>query len=444
MKKIKILFFLSLSVFLLFSCNYNKKANNTINDTESTESAIEYNNYDLNDYIDNLILNTPSYIPYWNKESYKGRWNYIDGVFLNSILEYSKVKNDNKYIDFVKNYVNYYIKETGEFLYISSQEEYNPTINGAFRANELDSYCESRILFDLYQYTKDERYNNAINRSYDYLLNMPMCVNNINYCHKAIYNNQIYLDGFYMYVPFLVKYANFKKDYTIYDNIIKQYKYVYEHQRNTENGLYYHCLDTAKSIFWANKETGVSESVWSRGLGWYIMSLVDSIEYFPKDKQTYLINILNEAINSIYKYKDNDTNMYYQLIDKGNTSYEVSYDKYLKYLNNQKYTSDATISNYLESSGSSMIAYTMMKGARLNYLDNKYLNIGKKSFEGIYNHSFNKTNNTLNDICLSAGLGPENKPYRDGTPYYYLAEKVVSNDAKGVGPFIMAYIEYIR
>ena len=48
----------------------------------------------------------------------------------------------------------------------------------------------------------------------------------------------------------------------------------------------------------------------------------------------------------------------------------------------------------------------------------------------------------LNDICITAGLGPSSKPYRDGSVEYYLAEPVGSDDAKGVGPFIMAYIEY--
>ena len=41
-----------------------------------------------------------------------------------------------------------------------------------------------------------------------------------------------------------------------------------------------------------------------------------------------------------------------------------------------------------------------------------------------------------------AGLGTNDNIYKDGSAAYYLAEKVGSNDAKGVGPFIMAYLEY--
>ena len=449
MRKLNLLSTLLILSLALVSCDKSNNDNTNISNTtsnEETTNIITYtidDKYSLDNYIDNLINETPSYVPSWNKESFKGRWNYIDGVFLNSIIEYSKIKKDNKYMDFVEDYVNYYINDNGEFLYIADKNNYEPTTENAFRKAELDSFCESRILFDLYDYTNDKRYLNAIEASYNYLLEMPICSNNINYCHKSIYNNQIYLDGFYMYVPFLARYAKYKKNNQIFDNIINQYKYVYENQRNKDNGLYYHCMDVSKLIFWADKETGVSKSVWTRSLGWFMMSIVDSLEYFPSDKQIDLINILKEGLESIYKYMDKNSKMYYQLTDKGNVSYNVSYDKYLKYLN-KNYKKDAVISNYLESSGSSMIAYTMIKAAKNDYIDNKYLNIGIDTFIGTYNHSFNKNTNTLNDICITAGLGPEDKIYRDGTPEYYLAEPVGSNDAKGVGPFVMSYIEYIK
>ena len=43
--------------------------------------------------------------------------------------------------------------------------------------------------------------------------------------------------------------------------------------------------------------------------------------------------------------------------------------------------------------------------------------------------------------CVKENMDPQ--VYRDGTASYYLAEPVGSDDAKGVGPFIMAYLEYI-
>lgn len=130
--------------------------------------------------------------------------------------------------------------------------------------------------------------------------------------------------------------------------------------------------------------------------------------------------------------------MFYQVVDKKGESANVSYNKYLKYLN-KKYTNDTVIENYLESSGSSLISYSILKGYNLGILDEKYKQIGINIFNGVLKHSF--IDNKLNDICITAGLGPDDKNYRDGSFEYYLAEEVGSNDAKGVGPFIMAYLE---
>ena len=47
----------------------------------------------------------------------------------------------------------------------------------------------------------------------------------------------------------------------------------------------------------------------------------------------------------------------------------------------------------------------------------------------------------LDGICLFAGLG--GKDHRDGSLAYYFSEPVVCNDAKGVGPLVLAYTEMI-
>ena len=49
----------------------------------------------------------------------------------------------------------------------------------------------------------------------------------------------------------------------------------------------------------------------------------------------------------------------------------------------------------------------------------------------------------LAGICHMAGLGPEDRRDRDGSVEYYLSEKIVSDDSKGVGPMMMAYAQYL-
>ena len=410
------------------------------------------NEYQLDSYINSLIDKTDSFIPSWNKEGFKGRWNYIDGVFLKSILDYADL-NPNKefYYDFVINYVNYFINSNGDFIsyYLDTDGNYYSNSDG-FKTGELDTICESNILYRLYDYTHDNRYLNAIIYTYNQLTNeelLPKTLNGINYSHKYSYKNQIWLDGMYMYVPFLLQYAKMFNIDDIYKQVYDQYIYIKEHMKDSNTGLYYHCHDTAyntsSKIFWSDSNTGNSKSFWLRSMGWLLTSLADSIEYFPLIYQTDLKSMLEDALVSILKYKDDTTNMFYQVIDKGKTSYYISYSKYLKYLNSD-YNSDTLISNYLESSGSLMIAYTLMKSERLNYISRDLYGIGEDIYMGVYNHSYDSNLNKLKDICITCGLGPENRLYRDGSVEYYLAEKVGSDDAKGTGPFVMAYTEFLK
>ena len=102
--------------------------------------------------------------------------------------------------------------------------------------------------------------------------------------------------------------------------------------------------------------------------------------------------------------------------------------------------------NYPETSGSAMVAYFYLKGARLGILDKSYAPVGAKIFKSICDRYLTETDGKLNlgGICLVAGLGPENNRRRDGSYEYYISEPIVENDAKGLAPFLMCYTELIQ
>ena len=120
MGKIRIFLMLIVTVFVLTSCGKTTTATQelpttteptsaqivTPTTTDKTPNTIQIK---MNQYIDQLINETPSYVPAWNKEGFKARWNYVDGVFLNAIVNlYNETKVD-KYKYFFLNYINYYI-----------------------------------------------------------------------------------------------------------------------------------------------------------------------------------------------------------------------------------------------------------------------------------------------------------------------------------------------
>lgn len=368
----------------------------------------------LKQYIARLMSESTPEAPIWNIEVYKSgkqpAWNYIDGCMMTSLLNLYNLTGENKYFEFVDNYIDYYVFDDGSIRGYKL-ETYN-----------IDSINEGRVLFELYEKTHKEKYLKAINLLYSQLKNQPRTKEG-NFWHKKIYTNQVWLDGLYMGQPFYVNYAN-RFDKSLTNDIVNQFKNVYEIMFDKEKRLYYHGYDSSKSIFWADKKTGLSKNFWLRSIGWYTVALIDVYDFLENKEQKEVIkNIFIDTINGILQYEDAEKHMFYQIVDKK----EVE-------------------GNYLETSGSAMIAYAILKGARLNVLDESYKKRGLVIFESICNERLSIKDGKLNlsGICLMAGLGPENHLERDGSIRYYLSEPIVENDAKGVGPLVMAYIEVLQ
>lgn len=367
----------------------------------------------IENYIEKLLQESTPEAPIWNVEILKGKkpsWNYIDGCMLSSILELYRVRNNKSYLNFVINYTDYFIRNDGTI------KTYEPT------NYSLDDLSESRILFDLWEFTKDEKYLKAIKYTYTQIETNPRTYEG-NFWHKPRHPNQVWLDGLFMAQVFYMRYETQLNHFKNYPDIRKQYKIVRFHMFNKNTKLYYHGYDASKEAFWCDKQTGLSKSHWLRAMGWYIISLVEILSIMNKKHMDFEFykNLFIEAIDGILQYQDKETKLFYQVIDQMNRK-----------------------GNYVETSGSSMISYALLKGSRIGILNKQYQKKGLEIFHGIYKKYFTIVNGEINlgGICLLAGLG--NELFRDGSFEYYISEPIVENDAKGVGPFIMAYIESLR
>lgn len=366
-------------------------------------------------YVDRLLDGSTPDAPLWNIENIrlgkKPAWNYIDGCMITALLCASEITGEKKYFDFAENFIDYYVFDDGTIRGYS-KEKFN-----------LDDVNEGKVLFELYEKTRKEKYKKAIFLLESQLEEQPRTETG-NFWHKKIYPNQIWLDGLYMGQVFSALFKKYfgNKDYS---DVINQYKNVRKLMFDENKRLYYHGCDCSKKAFWADKETGCSKNFWLRSIGWFCISLIDIIEFIDDENaKSELEKIFAEAVEGISQYADKDTAMYYQVVDKGGKE-----------------------GNYLETSGSSMIAYAMMKGARLGVLDKKFAEAGRKTFDGICQKYLSISENgdlNLGGICLVAGLGPEDNPRRDGSYEYYISEPVVENDAKGVAPFVLCYTEVKR
>jgi len=368
-------------------------------------------------YIDELLEKSTPEVPMWNveklKAGLKSTWNYIDGCMIKAVLEMYAISKDEKYLKFADEFIDYRVNEDG-------------TING-YDINEknIDNINAGKTLFELYDITGKEKYRKAIDLIYSQIAIMPRTESG-NFWHKDIYPYQVWLDGMYMGQPFYMEYETRFNNKKNYDDIFNQFRFVIDNMRNPLNGLYFHAMDTSKKMFWCDKVTGLSQNIWLRAIGWYSMALLDTIDKVDKTDSRYDSDckLLEEAyvdlMNSMIKYQD-ESGMWYQVVNYGGM------DK-----------------NYLETSGSSIMAYSILKGVRLGFLPESYKTYGEKAIQGICDKYLktNKGEMSLGGICLVAGLGGNGN--RAGTYDYYMSEPIVADDAKGVGPFLLAYTELLR
>ncbi len=370
-------------------------------------------------YIEELMEKSTPDRPIWNIEKIlqgvKSKWNYIDGCMIKAILEMYAITKDEKYFKFADAFIDYKVNEDG-------------TIDG-YDVNELniDNVNAGKTLFELYDLTGKEKYRKAIDLVYSQIENMPRTREG-NFWHKNIYPNQVWLDGLYMCQPFYMEYETRFNDRKNYDDIFNQFAQVVKHMRDSETGLYYHAYDSSREMFWCDKVTGLSQNFWLRALGWYSMALLDTLdktdvsgseEYrkaYEEMKKTFV-----DLMDAMLRYQD-ESGMWYQVVNVGGME-----------------------KNYLETSGSAIMAYALLKGVRLGFLPESYRENGQRAFRGIcdkYLSTDEEGNLHLDGICLVAGLG--GKERRAGTFDYYMSEPVVKDDAKGVGPFLLAYTEMLR
>lgn len=339
------------------------------------------------------------------------RWHYEPGVVLLGLHQVWLETGDNRYSDYLKRNIDECIGQDGS-IRTYHLEDYN-----------LDQINEGKLLFYLYETTGDQRYKKAAYLLRQQLKTQPRTTGG-GFWHKQIYPHQMWLDGIYMASPFYAEFASKFDEPDIYDDVARQIIIACKHTRDPRTGLLYHAWDESKSQQWADPETGCSPNFWARAMGWCAMAIPDVLDHFPEDhvERANLLAIFQDLISGIVSVQDRDSGVWYQVVDRGGRD-----------------------GNYLEASASCMFVYALAKGVRQGYLDRPALAVARRGYEGILTQ-FVAVDDAglvnLDGICAVAGLG--GKPYRDGSFEYYVSQKVVANEYKGVGAFILASVEMER
>lgn len=343
------------------------------------------------------------------------KWNYTTGLELKSYLDATKRYEMPEVVAYVKAWADTMATEKGE-VYKYKKSNYN-----------VDHICPARMYFDLHDMygDQDKRYRRVTRMIREQIDSQPRTKSG-EFWHKQIYPHQVWLDGFYMALPF---YAEYTKRYapkdqkdSLYSDIVHQFVAGAENTLDSKTGLFRHAWDESRSMFWCDPQTGLSEHAWGRANGWYAVALVEVLDYLPKSHPGHatLVKQLNYFLEVLPKWADPETGMWYQVLDCPDRE-----------------------GNYLEATCSIMFTYAFLKGLRMGYIDDSHsdyiLGLYPKFIKRFIRENPDGTI-SMTDCCSVGGLG--GKTMRKGDFAYYLSEPIVENDSKGVGPFIWASLEW--
>lgn len=333
------------------------------------------------------------------------KWAYDQGVVLEGIDGIWKRTGKGHYFKYMQKSMDFFVTNEGN-INRYKKSDFN-----------IDNIKNGRTLLTLYKVTGQQKYFKAATHLWDQLQEHPRTKQG-GFWHKKIYPNQMWLDGLYMGQPFYTEYAALIKNDKAFDDIANQFIWMEQNSIDAKTGLMYHGWDESKTEQWANKVTGRSPHFWGRAMGWYGMALVDVLDNFPENhpKRKDLLAILNRFATAVQKVQDTKSGLWYDILNLPNGK-----------------------GNYHEASASSMFVYTYAKAVRMGYLPKSFFSVATKGYNGIKTSFIEKVDAdkvNLNGTVSVSGLG--GKPYRDGSYEYYMSEKVVVNDPKGVGAFLLA------
>jgi len=343
--------------------------------------------------------------PVRNESGKPARWTYDFGLVLKGIERTWYRTGDGRYFNHIKQGLDHFVNADGTIRTYQIQE-YN-----------IDNILLGRNLLLLYKVTGEDKYRKAAALLREQLRTHPRTSEG-GFWHKKIYPSQMWLDGLYMGEPFYAEYAATFHEDGAFDDIAKQFILMELHARDAKTGLLYHGWDESKKQRWADPATGRSPNFWARAMGWYAMALVDTLEYFPRDhpQRAALLAILRRLAVAIENYQEAKSGLWYDVVDKGTAK-----------------------GNYLEASAACMFVYALARAVHQGYLPAWYSKVAARGYRGITSHFIETQSDgqvNLTGTVSVSGLG--GNPYRDGSYAYYMREKVVTNDPKGVGAFLLA------
>jgi unsaturated rhamnogalacturonyl hydrolase len=323
-----------------------------------------------------------------------GKWGYAISLYLyGQYLVYLRT-SDKKYLDYIQGWV-----------------DNNLDASGAIKAklNALDDMLGGNLLLILFKETQQPKYKAAAESIRKRLDTYPRTEDG-GFWHATSREHQLWLDGMYMSMPFLVRYgAAFNDQQYACDEAVKQLLIYARHLNNLATGLLFHAYDESGKQPWAAPVTHHSGFFWCRAIGWYGMALIEVLEILPHHhaQRAQLIALVRQLAAAYEKYQDPATGLWFQIVDKATTP-----------------------GNWLETSSSCMYTYTISRAIERGYIPKRYTTVANKGYAGVLTQLSRDDDGLAHiaNICEGTNVGDL---------AFYLARPKSTDDFHGIGAFLI-------
>lgn len=320
-------------------------------------------------------------------------WNYELSFLSEALIELFATTNDSTYYNCVKTLADYFCNADGEIKTYDQSAWNLKNLNGG------------TFLYDVYWHNRSGvKYLRGMHTLRQQFYKQPRTKDRV-FQSTVRQPGLVCIEGF-MAFPFYTLYGAVLNEDAVFNDVAIQLVAADKQTINSATGLNYHA--------WSESRQSHSSVVFSQSLGWYMMSIVDALEYFPvnHDQRVQLIEILNRLTTALTKYQDKKTGMWYQVTDQPKKA-----------------------GNFRETSSSAMFAYAIAKGVNNGYLPAKYRKTAEKAFQGLQQY-ISTEGTVLMKSTRAADLTPDNDSYN-----YYVGLPLEDNSQVGIAAFVLAATE---
>ena len=339
-----------------------------------------------------------------NPSALQTDWNH-DMAFRNmALLRLYEATENEKYLNYVREVADNFLDEQGLISALDTE------------AFDLRNVLGGNFLYGIFYHSRGEiRYSNAMYVVRRQMFRQPRAGNRLFWFSQA-YENQVWLEGIFMALPFYCLYAAIFDQPAVFGDVALQIRRIDIRTLDETTGLNFQAWDESRTRVWANEETGTTQTLFGQSIGFYLMGLVDVLDFFPISHHFRfdIIQKINRITRGLARFQDSHTGMWYEVLDQPRDR-----------------------RNFIDASSTAMFAYAIAKAVNNGFLPPRDRQIAERAFRGLID-------NALESSDITRATANANPNDGDGTIDYYVNLPQPINEPNAVAAFILAAVELAR